>query len=75
MRSGCGRDESGWRGFGRPALDPLVNDETLILTIQNGLGAAERIAKYRAPDNILMVSRRALAPLCAGWSRFTTVCS
>ena len=41
-------------GSAATALDPLVNDETLILTIQNGLGAAERIAKYRAPDNILI---------------------
>lgn len=36
------------------AVDPLLKDDTLILTIQNGLGAAERISQYRAPDNILL---------------------
>ncbi len=36
------------------AVDPLLKDDTLILTIQNGLGAAERISQYRAPDNILI---------------------
>ena len=35
-------------------LDPLLDDNTVILTIQNGLGAAERIARYRSPDNILI---------------------
>lgn len=35
-------------------MDPLVGKETLILTIQNGLGAAERISEFRAPDNILI---------------------
>ncbi len=36
------------------AVDPLLKDDTWILTIQNGLGAAERISQYRAPDNILI---------------------
>jgi 2-dehydropantoate 2-reductase len=35
-------------------LDSLLGDDTVILTIQNGLGAAERIARYRSPDNILI---------------------
>ncbi len=36
------------------AIDPILKDESVILTIQNGLGAAERISKYRSPDNILI---------------------
>jgi 2-dehydropantoate 2-reductase len=36
------------------AVEPLLHDDTLILTIQNGLGAAERISKYRDPKNILI---------------------
>ena len=36
------------------AVDPLMKDDTVILTIQNGLGAAERISKYRDPSNILI---------------------
>lgn len=36
------------------AADPLLKENTLILTIQNGLGAAERISQYRDPENILI---------------------
>jgi len=36
------------------AMGPLLADHTLILTIQNGLGAAERISEHRSPDNILI---------------------
>ena len=36
------------------SLDPLLRDDTMIMTIQNGLGAAERISRFRAPDNILI---------------------
>ena len=36
------------------AVDPLLKDDSLILTIQNGLGAAERISQYRDPGNILI---------------------
>ena len=36
------------------SLGPLVKDETLVLTIQNGLGAGERIRKYLASDNVLL---------------------
>lgn len=36
------------------AADALMADHTTILTIQNGLGAGERIARYRSPDNILL---------------------
>jgi 2-dehydropantoate 2-reductase len=36
------------------AMDPLIGNDTLILTIQNGLGAAERISQHRSPDNILI---------------------
>jgi len=35
-------------------IEPLVAGDTLILTIQNGLGAAERISQYRDPENILI---------------------
>lgn len=36
------------------SVDPLLKDDSVILTIQNGLGAAERISQYRSPDNILI---------------------
>jgi 2-dehydropantoate 2-reductase len=36
------------------SLAPLLKDDSVILTIQNGLGAAERISKYRSPDNVLI---------------------
>jgi len=36
------------------SVDPLLKDSSVILTIQNGLGAAERISQYRSPDNILI---------------------
>jgi len=36
------------------AMEPLLGENTLILTIQNGLGAAERISEFRSPDNILI---------------------
>jgi len=35
-------------------IPPLLHSDTLILTIQNGLGAAERICQYLPPDNILL---------------------
>ena len=35
-------------------IHPLLHTDTLILTIQNGLGAAERICQYLPPDNILL---------------------
>ena len=35
-------------------IPPLLRDDTLILTIQNGLGAAERICQYLPPTNILL---------------------
>ncbi|MEM7252214.1 MAG: 2-dehydropantoate 2-reductase [Pseudomonadota bacterium] len=41
-------------GAAAKALDPMLHDDTVILTIQNGLGAAERISQYRSPDNILI---------------------
>jgi 2-dehydropantoate 2-reductase len=41
-------------GAAARAIEPLIHDDTVIMTIQNGLGAAERIAEYRSPDNILI---------------------
>ncbi len=35
-------------------IEPLLTKDSLILTIQNGLGAAERICQYRDPKNILV---------------------
>ena len=35
-------------------IPPLLHNDTLILTIQNGLGAGERICQYLPPDNILL---------------------
>ena len=36
------------------AIGPLLRDDTLVLTIQNGLGAAERICRHLPPDNVLL---------------------
>lgn len=36
------------------SLGPLLRDDTLVLTIQNGVGAGERISRYMAPDNVLL---------------------
>lgn len=41
-------------GAAASAAAPLLGDDTLVLTIQNGLGAGERIAKYMASDNVLL---------------------
>ncbi len=36
------------------SIGPLLKDDTVVLTIQNGLGAGERICRSMAPDNILL---------------------
>ena len=36
------------------SIKPLLHDDTLVLTIQNGLGAAERICRHLPPDNVLL---------------------
>ncbi|MBT6273099.1 MAG: 2-dehydropantoate 2-reductase [Chromatiales bacterium] len=36
------------------SVEPLLSEDSVILTIQNGLGAAERISEYRSPENILI---------------------
>ena len=36
------------------SIESIVGNKTLVLTIQNGLGAGERIAQYRSTDNILL---------------------
>ena len=36
------------------SIGPLLGDDTLVLTIQNGLGAAERICRHLPPDNVLL---------------------
>ena len=41
-------------GAAAKSIAPIVGDSTLVLTIQNGLGAGERIAQHRSPDNILL---------------------
>jgi 2-dehydropantoate 2-reductase len=41
-------------GEAAKSIEPMIGDHTLILTIQNGLGAAERICQYRDPGNILI---------------------
>lgn len=35
-------------------IAPLLRDDTLVLTIQNGLGAGARIAKYMPTENVLL---------------------
>ncbi len=46
--------KAGQVGEAAKSIEPIVGDNTLILTIQNGLGAAERISQYRDPKNILI---------------------
>jgi len=46
--------KAGQVGDAAKHLDPLLGDQSMILTIQNGLGAAERISHYRDPKNILV---------------------
>lgn len=46
--------KAGQVGEAAKSIDPMISEETPILTIQNGLGAAERIIQYRDPDNILV---------------------
>lgn len=41
-------------GSAARAIGPILRDDTLVLTIQNGLGAGERICKYLPPDNVLL---------------------
>ena len=36
------------------SIKPLLHGDTLVLTIQNGLGAAERICRYLPPGNVLL---------------------
>ena len=36
------------------SIQPLLRGDTLVLTIQNGLGAAERICRHLSPDNVLL---------------------
>ena len=36
------------------SIGPLLHADSLVLTIQNGLGAAERICRHLPPDNVLL---------------------
>ena len=36
------------------SIGPLLRDDSLVLTIQNGLGAAERICRHLPADNVLL---------------------
>ena len=36
------------------AIRPILRDDTLVLTIQNGLGAGDRICRHLPPDNVLL---------------------
>ena len=36
------------------SIGPLLGNDTLVLTIQNGLGAADRICRHLPPDNVLL---------------------
>lgn len=41
-------------GSAARSIGPLMGDNSLVLTIQNGLGAGERICRYLPPDNVLL---------------------
>jgi 2-dehydropantoate 2-reductase len=36
------------------AISPLMGTESMVITIQNGLGAGERIAQYMTTDRVLL---------------------
>ncbi len=41
-------------GSAAKSLGPLLRDDTLVLTIQNGVGAGERISQHMPADNVLL---------------------
>ncbi len=41
-------------GSAAKAIAPLMRPDSLVLTIQNGLGSGERIAQYMPTDNVLL---------------------
>jgi len=41
-------------GAAARAIQPILRDDTLVLTIQNGLGAGERICEHMPGDNVLL---------------------
>ena len=41
-------------GAAAQAIAPYLRDDTLVLTIQNGLGAGERIAEFMPTENVLL---------------------
>jgi len=41
-------------GAAARAVGPILRDDTLVLTIQNGLGAGERICEHMPGDNVLL---------------------
>ncbi|MGI9303141.1 MAG: ketopantoate reductase family protein [Gammaproteobacteria bacterium] len=41
-------------GAAARSIVPLLHDDTLVLTIQNGLGAGERICEHLPADNVLL---------------------
>ena len=41
-------------GSAARAIQPLMGPDSLVLTIQNGLGAGERIAEHMPTDNVLL---------------------
>ena len=63
-------------GAAAASLQPLLHDDSVILTIQNGLGAAERISQFLSPDNILIgVAGGFGAEIARPVTHITTVCS
>ena len=41
-------------GNAAQAIQPILRDDSLVLTIQNGLGAGDRICDYMPADNVLL---------------------
>ncbi len=41
-------------GNAAKSISKLINQDSIVLTIQNGLGASERIKKYISPKNVLL---------------------
>ena len=59
------------------SLGPLLRDDTLVLTIQNGVGAGERISQHMPADNVLLgvaqgfgASMKGTGPCPPQWHEF-----
>ena len=53
-RSFCDRDRLNGVGQAAASISKVMTPKSLVLTIQNGLGAGDRIAQHMKTDNVLL---------------------